>query len=36
MPESMSAIGHGNPLKTFGNWRAKFKADPQLSAPKLL
>jgi hypothetical protein len=27
---------HGIPLKTFGNWRAKFKAEPQLPAPKLL
>jgi hypothetical protein len=25
---------HGIPLKAFGNWRAKFKAEPQL--PKLL
>jgi len=24
------------PLKAFGNWRAKFKAEPQLPAPKLL
>jgi hypothetical protein len=27
---------HGIPLKAFGNWRAKFKAEPQLPAPKLL
>jgi len=27
---------HGIPLKAFGNWRAKFKAEPQISAPKLL
>jgi len=26
----------GIPLKAFGNWRAKFKADPQLPARKLL
>ena len=26
----------GIPLKAFGNWRAKFKAKPQLPAPKLL
>jgi hypothetical protein len=26
----------GIPLKAFGNWRAKFKAEPQLPAPKLL
>ena len=25
----------GIPLKAFGNWRAKFKAEPQLPAPKL-
>jgi hypothetical protein len=24
------------PLKAFGNWRAKFKAEPQPAAPKLL
>jgi hypothetical protein len=24
------------PLKAFGNWRAKFKAEPQLSERKLL
>ena len=24
------------PLKAFGNWRAKFKAEPQLPTPKLL
>ena len=22
---------HGIPLKAFGNWRAKFKAEPQLT-----
>src|SRR5882724_6779194 len=27
---------HGIPLKAFGNWRAKFKAEPQPPAPKLL
>src|SRR6266404_3373262 len=27
---------HGIPLKAFGNWRAKFKAEPQLPTPKLL
>jgi hypothetical protein len=27
---------HGIALKAFGNWRAKFKAEPQLPAPKLL
>ena len=27
---------HGIPLKAFGNWRAKFKAEPQLQARKLL
>jgi len=27
---------HGIALKAFGNWRAKFKAEPQLSASKLL
>src|SRR5947207_7651963 len=26
----------GIPLKAFGNWRAKFKAEPQLPTPKLL
>jgi hypothetical protein len=26
----------GIPLKTFGNWRAKFKAEPRLPEPKLL
>ncbi len=26
---------HWIPLKAFGNWRAKFKAEPQLPAPKL-
>jgi hypothetical protein len=26
----------GIPLKAFGNWRAKFKAEPQLPAAKLL
>ena len=27
---------HGIPLKAFGNWRAQFKAEPQLEAPRLL
>jgi hypothetical protein len=27
---------YGIPLKAFGNWRAKVKAEPQPSAPKLL
>src|SRR3979409_1842247 len=27
---------HGIPLKAFGNWRAKFKAEPQPPAHKLL
>ena len=27
---------HGLRLKCFGNWRAKFKAEPQPPAPKLL
>ena len=27
---------HGIPLKAFGNWRAKFKAESQLQARKLL
>ena len=27
---------HGIPLKAFGNWRAKFKAEPQLETPRLL
>ena len=27
---------HGIPLKAFGNWRAKFKAEPQPSERKLL
>src|SRR5258705_13658273 len=27
---------HGIPLKAFGNWRAKFKAEPQLPGRKLL
>ena len=27
---------HGIPLKAFGNWRAKFKAEPQPSGRKLL
>ena len=27
---------HGIPLKAFGNWRARFKAEPQLPARKLL
>jgi hypothetical protein len=26
---------HGIPLKAFGNWRAKFKAEPQLPARKV-
>ena len=26
----------GIPLKAFGNWRARFNADPQLPTPKLL
>jgi hypothetical protein len=26
----------GIPLKAFGNWRAKFKAEPQPASPKLL
>src|ERR1700737_2350960 len=26
----------GIPLKAFGNWRARFKAEPQPSSPKLL
>jgi hypothetical protein len=26
----------GIPLKAFGNWRAKFKAEPQPLSPKLL
>ena len=26
----------GLPLKAFGNWRTKFKAEPQLAARKLL
>ena len=26
----------GIPLKAFGNWRAKFKAEPQLAERKLL
>src|SRR5207237_3616812 len=26
----------GIPLKAFGNWRARFKAEPQPVAPKLL
>jgi hypothetical protein len=26
----------GIPLKAFGNWRAKFKAEPQPPSPKLL
>jgi hypothetical protein len=26
----------GIPLKAFGNWRAKFKAEPQPQSPKLL
>jgi hypothetical protein len=27
---------HGIPLKGFGNWRAKFKAEPQPPVRKLL
>jgi hypothetical protein len=27
---------YGIPLKAFGNWRAKFKAEPQLPARKML
>jgi hypothetical protein len=27
---------HGLPLKAFGNWRAKFKAEPQPPTRKLL
>src|SRR6202022_2140342 len=27
---------HGIPLKAFGNWRAKFKAEPQPPVRKLL
>jgi hypothetical protein len=27
---------YGIPLKAFGNWRAKFKAEPQLPARKVL
>jgi hypothetical protein len=27
---------HGIPLKAFGNWRAKFKAEPQAQERKLL
>jgi hypothetical protein len=27
---------HGIPLKAFGNWRAKFKAEPQPETPRLL
>src|SRR5258708_9619311 len=27
---------HGIPLKAFRNWRAKFKAEPQLPVRKLL
>ena len=27
---------HGIPLKAFGNWRAKFKTEPQPSVRKLL
>jgi len=28
--------GHGIPLKAFGKWRAKFKAEPQPPVRKLL
>ena len=27
---------HGIPLKAFGNWRTRFKAEPQLAVRKLL
>jgi hypothetical protein len=27
---------HGIPLRAFGNWRAKFKAEPEPSVRKLL
>ena len=27
---------HGIPLKAFGNWRTRFKAEPRLPEPKLL
>ena len=27
---------HGIPLKAFGNWRAKFKAEPRPPVPMLL
>src|ERR1700731_3894239 len=27
---------YGIPLKAFGNWRAKFKAEPQMPARKVL
>lgn len=27
---------HGIPLKAFGNWRARFQAEPRAPAPKLL
>ncbi len=27
---------YGIPLKAFGNWRAKFKAEPQLPARQVL
>ena len=27
---------YGIPLKAFGNWRARFKAEPQAPPPKLL
>lgn len=27
---------HGIPLKAFGNWRARFKAEPQRETPRLL
>jgi hypothetical protein len=29
-------VAQGIPLKAFGNWRAKFKAEPQPPSPKLL
>src|SRR5207237_4339577 len=32
----MSRVAQGLPLKAFGNWRAKFKAEPQPPPRKLL
>jgi hypothetical protein len=29
-------VAQGIPLKAFGNWRARFKAEPQPPSPKLL